>query len=303
MDTLNYHHLYHFWIVAQQGSIAKASKTLQISQPTISTQIRSLETALRRSLFERSGRLWTLTPSGSLVFRYADDIFGKGKELLHLLKFNQQSPLVPPWKIGFSLELTSPMVMRLLNPVISTGNACKVVCKQSETTALVGPLTQGTLDCLVTTSLSLPNSADQSLECHLLAESGISFFSPLNLFPTRGSHHFPTSLSGKPFLLPTCARPLRLALEIWFEKQGISPQFVGEFDDSTLMATFAAQGHGCFAESSLIHEDILQHRTLTSLGTILDIKERYFVYTQAKSEKHPATCELLSQAVPIFVSH
>jgi LysR family transcriptional activator of nhaA len=39
MKWLNYNHLYYFWIVAREGSIARAAEELLVSQPTISIQI------------------------------------------------------------------------------------------------------------------------------------------------------------------------------------------------------------------------------------------------------------------------
>ena len=46
MDWLNYHHLFYFWVVAKEGSIAQASKELRLAHPTISAQIHRLEDVL-----------------------------------------------------------------------------------------------------------------------------------------------------------------------------------------------------------------------------------------------------------------
>ena len=42
MEWLNYHHLLYFWVVAREGSIARACGELNLAQPTISGQIRAL---------------------------------------------------------------------------------------------------------------------------------------------------------------------------------------------------------------------------------------------------------------------
>ena len=55
MDWLNYNHLFYFWLVAREGSIARACEQLQVTQPTISTQIRNLEKSLGEKLFTRAG--------------------------------------------------------------------------------------------------------------------------------------------------------------------------------------------------------------------------------------------------------
>lgn len=46
LQQLNFSHLLYFWAVARDGSIASACERLQISQPTISMQIRKLERSL-----------------------------------------------------------------------------------------------------------------------------------------------------------------------------------------------------------------------------------------------------------------
>ena len=46
MEWLNYHHLFYFWVVAKEGSIAQASKELRLAHPTISAQIHRLEDVL-----------------------------------------------------------------------------------------------------------------------------------------------------------------------------------------------------------------------------------------------------------------
>ena len=67
MDWLNYHHLLYFWTVAREGSIARAAEVLNLAQPTISTQIKSLESSLGTELLERRGRGLALTATGEMV--------------------------------------------------------------------------------------------------------------------------------------------------------------------------------------------------------------------------------------------
>ena len=86
MASLNYHHLYYFWVVAREGSIVAASRELGLSQPTISSQIRTLEESLGVKLFERAGRGLVLTDTGRVAFRYADSIFTMGREMADALQ-------------------------------------------------------------------------------------------------------------------------------------------------------------------------------------------------------------------------
>ena len=78
MESLNYHHLRYFWAAAREGSVTRASEKLHVSQPAVSAQIRDLEEALGEKLFKRSGRSISLTETGRVVYRYAEEIFGLG---------------------------------------------------------------------------------------------------------------------------------------------------------------------------------------------------------------------------------
>src|SRR5574343_657637 len=85
LEWLNYHHLLYFWTAAREGGITRASEVLRLSQPTLSAQIRALEADLGEKLFEKAGRGVALTEAGKVVFRYADEIFGLGRELREAL--------------------------------------------------------------------------------------------------------------------------------------------------------------------------------------------------------------------------
>jgi len=82
---LNYHHLYYFWSVAKEGSVIGASEKLGVSQPTISAQLKSLEESLGTPLFARSGRGLILNESGKTVYKYSEEIFATGREMLSAL--------------------------------------------------------------------------------------------------------------------------------------------------------------------------------------------------------------------------
>src|SRR5579862_4507971 len=86
MEWLNYHHLLYFWVVAKEGSIVRASHELHLAHPTISGQIHRLEEVLGEKLFSRKGRNLVLTETGRVAFRFADEIFSLGRELVDNVK-------------------------------------------------------------------------------------------------------------------------------------------------------------------------------------------------------------------------
>ena len=65
----NYNHLYYFYITAKLKGVTVAALQLNTSQPSLSSQIKNLETALKRKLFRKSGRNIELTEDGKRVLQ------------------------------------------------------------------------------------------------------------------------------------------------------------------------------------------------------------------------------------------
>ncbi len=63
-----------FCTVADKNSFSLAAEVLDLTQPTISFQVASLEQELGTRLFDRGGRNTSLTKSGEVLYRYAVQI-------------------------------------------------------------------------------------------------------------------------------------------------------------------------------------------------------------------------------------
>jgi len=71
-----------FYTVAKRLNFTKASAELYISQPAVTKHIKELETHFKTTLFERSGnRKISLTPAGTLLLRYTEQLSGTYNEL------------------------------------------------------------------------------------------------------------------------------------------------------------------------------------------------------------------------------
>ena len=66
--------LRYFLEVARQENITRAAESLHISQPTLSKQLKDLESELGKKLFTRSNYSIKLTDEGMLLRRRAEDI-------------------------------------------------------------------------------------------------------------------------------------------------------------------------------------------------------------------------------------
>ena len=129
MEWLNYHHLLYFWAVARYGSVVRASQELKLAQPTLSGQVRRLEEVLGVKLFDHVGRKLVLTEVGQTVFRYADDIFAIGQNLMDEL---QGRPSERPLRltIGVADVLPKVLVQKLIEPAFHIGRTIQLICKE-----------------------------------------------------------------------------------------------------------------------------------------------------------------------------
>src|SRR4051812_6108646 len=89
LAAVNFRHLFYFWTVLRAGTIAKACEQLDLAPPTVSTQLRLLEEQLGETLLVKRGRGLAPTDAGSVVFRYAQEIFETGEAMIDAL---QQRP-------------------------------------------------------------------------------------------------------------------------------------------------------------------------------------------------------------------
>ena len=69
-----------FALVASHKSFSRAAEVLQVTQPSVTARIQSLERDLGEELFERAGRSVRLTDAGSAFLYYADRILRDARE-------------------------------------------------------------------------------------------------------------------------------------------------------------------------------------------------------------------------------
>src|SRR5512144_1116821 len=79
--AFSYQHLHYFWIVAKEGSMARAAERLGLAVQTVSAQVHALERSLGCALLKPAGRGLALTDAGREALRQADPIFQLGEAL------------------------------------------------------------------------------------------------------------------------------------------------------------------------------------------------------------------------------
>jgi LysR family transcriptional activator of nhaA len=293
MEWLNYHHLLYFWTVAREGTIARASEELRLAQPTISGQIRSLEDQLGEKLFQRSGRNLVLTEIGRVVYRYADDIFATGRELMDTLK---DRPTGRPVRlqVGVADEVTKIIAYRLLEPALRLPEPVHIVCRDGAPERLLTDLATHALDLVIADAPIAPGIKVKAFT-HALGETPVTVFGVSKLATPRRKN-FPRSLDGAPFLLPTDGKTLRRTLDHYFDREGIRPRVVAELDDSALLTTFGQGGAGLFVAPTVLEKEVMRQYGVVVVGRLDEVRERYYAISVERRLKHPAVIAISEAA-------
>jgi DNA-binding transcriptional LysR family regulator len=89
---MDIHQLKTFLEVARRSSFSRAAESLHVTQPSISAQIRSLETYLGHRLLERGGGRVALTAAGRVFEPFAEDCISRLNHILLTLADLERSP-------------------------------------------------------------------------------------------------------------------------------------------------------------------------------------------------------------------
>ncbi|MES2718877.1 MAG: LysR family transcriptional regulator [Pseudomonadota bacterium] len=288
-QDFSYRHLYYFWVVAKEGGIAKAAARLGMAVQTVSTQVRELERALGQQLLKPAGRGLALTEAGQAALRQADQIFALGAQLPALVRDAVAAPQLR-LAVGISDGLSKLVVRQLLQPVMDTPRL-RLLCHEDEFDRLLADLALHRLD-VVLSDRPAPVNRNLRVYSHPVGSSALAWYAP-PVLAAEAAAGFPHTLSRLPVLLPTPHAAVRLRLDAWFERRGLHPNVVGEFEDSALLVTFAAAGMGLFPAPVVVHEQLVSRYGVQRIADGDGLEEQFYAIATEKKVQHPLVQRLL----------
>jgi len=293
MSTLNYRHLYYFWVVAKEGGFARAAERLDMAIQTISAQVKALEQDLGHQLLKPSGRGVTVTEAGQAVWARAEEIFQLG-EVIPEEAAAAASGQTARLAVGLSDGLAKLAAHVLLKPVLDTPSL-RLVCHEGEVDDLLAELALHRLDLVLACQAPAHNS-NLRLSSERLMVSRVDWYGPTSMVHKAQIESFPASLGELPLLLPTSHAALRGRIDRWFEAHRIVPRVVGEFEDSALLSLFSAQGLGVFPVTELGATDLAAIRGLRLVGQSENLHEEIHAIRSRRGLHHPLVLRVLAAA-------
>lgn len=263
--------------------MSKAAERLNMAIQTISAQVHELEKSLGYLLFKPAGRGIALTESGFTALEIADQIFSLGEKLPELLRDAASSPK-SKITIGISDGLSKLVTRRLLDPIFQKQDI-QLVAHEGEFEDLLAELALHRLD-IVLADRPAPNNKNLNVYSEELIRSSIAWYIPHQLIK-QIKHAFPECLNHIPVLLPTSHSTVRLSIDQWFMKNRVSPNIIGEFEDSALLKTFAVSGLGVFPAGKIIQKELEDTYAMKVLGDCVDIFEYFYAIRSEKKIQNP----------------
>lgn len=297
--SINFNHLYYFWSVARHGSVTAAARELRVAQPSISVQLKHLEKTLGCPLFHRVGRRLTLTESGHLVQRYADEIFRLGEDLVEAAAGNSD-PFTKPLVVGISDAMPKIVVRALLLPALAAHAGLSYVCREWRLDTMMTELSMRRMDLVFTDTPPSP-AAGRDTVTYNVGSTGVLVCAAPAL-ARRLRHGYPGSLSDAPMLLPADNTSLRGALNTWFEANRIRPRIVVEAEDRSMLHHFAASGTGAIAVAEVTADEVNAQFQLERVGALRGVKEFYYAVAVDRDRQHPAVETICEDARKRFQS-
>jgi len=285
----SYRHLYYFWVVGQEGGIARAAARLGMAVQTVSAQVHALERSLGCVLLRPAGRKLVPTEAGAAALRQAEQIFALGAQLPALVREAAGAPQAR-LAVGVSDGVAKLVVRRLLAPVLAEP-ALRLVCHEGEIDDLLADLALHRLDVVITDRAAPPHP-NVRVYSHALGGAPLAWYAaPAQAAAARRG--FPASLGRVPVLLPTRHAATRPLLDAWFERIGVVPRVAGEFEDSALLATFGAGGLGVFPAVAMVDDELAARFSVRQIGRCEGVEERFFALSAERRLHHPLVQRLV----------
>jgi len=193
---MNLRDLRYFVALADTRHFGKAAERSFVSQPTLSAQIKKLETYLGVQLIERQPRKVTLTEMGARILPLARSILKESDEIVSLAR-NDHDPLSGKLKVALIPTIGPyllPLVARKLRKQLPL---LKVMLYEYQTQPLLEKLRAGDIDLGI---LALPVPLD-GLEARPLYDEDFTLAVPSNSPLAKRSNVKIDDLSGETLLL------------------------------------------------------------------------------------------------------
>jgi aminoethylphosphonate catabolism LysR family transcriptional regulator len=242
MRYINFNQMRSFHAVATTGNVTNAAKLLNISQPTVTTQLRQLEERYDVELAFRMHRGVRLSPLGEDLYRLTMRLFALEEEAMDLFdtanKFKHGNLIVGTVGPHF--------VMKLLAKFNKKFPGIKITVNSGNSEEIINQLLNFKIDVGVVGNIK----PDPALTMRMLGKMDV-VLAIGERHPWYGRNQIDIEeLEGADLVLREAGSETRRVLETAFNERGITPNVVMEVDrDALHEAAVEGLGAGIISEA------------------------------------------------------
>ena len=285
---INYHHLFYFKAVAEEGTVSGAAKKLRIGQPTLSAQLKQFEETLGVQLFERQHKKLILSEQGKVALDYAKSIFKMGSEMYEVLH-DRLTPLKPTLHIGALDSIPKQIILQLVKNALRI-SPCQVTLSEGNSSDLLRELSTHKMDMVI--SNFLPSGSNgMGLSHRSISKKNVAFYGAPKFETLRKG--FPTSLSGVPMILPTYDSKLRQDLEHWAKDYKIELNIIAESQDISVKKLMAINGLGIIPTATHTVTRQILSGELIEIGLLEGVSEELFLMMAHRKIQNTIASQLM----------
>jgi LysR family hydrogen peroxide-inducible transcriptional activator len=171
---MNLQDLRYLVAVAELRHFGRAAEQCNVSQPTLSSQIRKLEEELGVTLLERTNKRVDLTPVGAQILAHARAALAEAGQMEAVARA-ARDPLVGPLKLGAIPTLAPYLMPLILKPLKQAYPGLTIELWEDQTRALIDGLRNHRLDAAL---LATPPDAPEITEIVLFDEPLLAALPP-----------------------------------------------------------------------------------------------------------------------------
>jgi LysR family transcriptional regulator, low CO2-responsive transcriptional regulator len=248
---MDFDQLETFLEVARLSSFSRAAEKRFRTQPAISSQIRSLEEEVGAKLLDRSGGKVSITASGKLFQRFAEETIAARKAALTAIAETERVPrgeIVVGANEGTCLHILPEVFaeFKKLYPDVS------INIKRADYGRILESVIDNSVDFGV---VSMPIT-DNRLTVVLIHRDELVIIAPPSHPLAKMKSATIAEVTKYPLVLPTAGHT-RDALEELFHERKLKPRYAMELDSSELLKRFVAVNAGVgFIALSNVPEDV-----------------------------------------------
>jgi LysR family hydrogen peroxide-inducible transcriptional activator len=142
--------------VAEELHFGKAALRLNVSQPTLSEQIKKLEAHLDLKVFERTKRSVQLTNQGAELIEIGKKILIEAQTFISLAK-NKKHPLSGEFRLGAIATVGPYYLPYIIGPLRKSYPQLELIIEEGQTDDLLLKLDRGDLDAVIASRTSDEN--------------------------------------------------------------------------------------------------------------------------------------------------